>query len=159
MEKNTRTILQPLLRPGCLGDAEMPRLPGRGEKWRLFAEAVGSLGGVLLLGVFSSYCAPLIRGLEGGLSGWVLWWMLSPRPPEKPSQQHHRVGCDPRRLVSPGQVSVQPVRACWVTGGRNLSQFQVSGPVSPKGALCSTIYTLRHTFGLVWVHNEAACTG
>lgn len=52
-----------------------------------------------------------------------------------------------------------PLAKGLVTGGRNLSQFQVSGPVSPKGAFCSTIYMLQHTFGLVWLHNEAACTG
>lgn len=136
-EKNTRTILQPPLRPGGLGDAEMPRLPRRGGKWRLFAEAVGSLGGVLLLGVFPSYCAPLIRGLEGGLSGWVLWWMLSPRPPEKPSRQHQRGGCEPRRLVSPGRVS----------GYRREESLPVSGFRSclfKRGLLFNYLYSAAH---------------
>lgn len=145
MGKNTRTILQPRLRPGWSGDAEMPRLPRRGDKWRLFPEAVGSLGGVLLLGVFSSYCAPLIRGLEGGLSGWVLLWMLSPRPPEKslPAAPAGRLRCLLPRLLWP---SACPARQ-GVSGYRREESLPVSGfksCLSKRGLLFNYLYSAAH---------------
>lgn len=94
------------------------------EKRSLPTEAVGSLSGILLL-------------TEGGLSGWVLLWILLDHLPAAPAG----------RSRSPVAKCLSGLSGtCWLTRGRNLSQFQVPGLLYLQkwGLLLNFLYSEEH---------------